>query len=61
MEPMITKITTRSMGVLVENKNRTREFVVTATVLENATETQNQQLMQDLKLAYEKYQQSVKG
>lgn len=61
MEPMIMKITAKSMGVLVENKDHTREFVVTATVLENATETQNQQLMQDLKLAYEKYQQSVKG
>lgn len=61
MEPTIMKITAKSMGVLVENKDHTREFVVTATVLENATETQNQQLMQDLKLAYEKYQQSVKG
>lgn len=61
METMIVKITARTMGVLAENKDRTREFVVTATVLENATETQNQQLMQDLKLAYEKYQQSVKG
>ena len=38
MELTITKITTKSMGVLVENKDRTREFVVTATVLENATE-----------------------
>lgn len=60
MEPMIMKITAKSMGVLVENKDHTREFVVTATVLEDATESQNQEFMQDLRIAYEKYQKSVK-
>ena len=59
MKLMIAKLTAKSMGVLVENKDRTREFVVTATVLENATDTQNQQFMQELKLVYEKYRQSV--
>lgn len=58
---MIIKITAKTMGVLVENPDRTREFVVTATVLEKATETQNQQLMQELKVAYEKYRNSVEG
>ena len=58
---MIAKITDRSMGVLIENKDRTRDFVVTATIMENATDNQNQEFMQDLKLAYEKYQKSVKG
>ena len=58
---MIIKITAKTMGVLVENPDRTREFVVTATVLEKATETQNQQLMEELKVAYEKYRSSVEG
>ena len=58
---MIIKITAKTMGVLVENPDRTREFKVTATVLENATEEQNQQLMQELKVAYEKYRNSVEG
>ena len=58
---MIAKITDRTMGVLIENKDRTRDFVVTATIMENATDNQNQEFMQDLKLAYEKYQKSVKG
>lgn len=60
MEAVISKITTRSIGILVENRDRTREFVVTATVLEDATESQNQEFMQDLRIAYEKYQKSVK-
>lgn len=58
---MIIKITAKTMGVLVENPDRTREFKVTATVLENATEEQNQKLMQELKVAYEKYRNSVEG
>lgn len=58
---MIIKITAKTMGVLVENPDRTREFKVTATVLENATEEQNQKLMEELKVAYEKYRNSVEG